>query len=77
MYKVLDKEFNTFDEVIAWAWNEHKIDVALGDTLPLEGKGSTLEYLSYLIDKQHDACQELSLLILGGAITNNTVEENI
>lgn len=25
-YKVLDKEFETFEEVIKWAWDEHKIE---------------------------------------------------
>lgn len=26
MYQVLDRQFEEFDEVIEWAWDEHKID---------------------------------------------------
>lgn len=25
-YTILNRTFNTFDEVVTWAWNEHKID---------------------------------------------------
>ena len=28
MYRVFDKEFKTFDEVIKWAYDVHLIDVA-------------------------------------------------
>jgi hypothetical protein len=28
-YKVGNVEFSTFNEVIAWAWNNHKIDFEL------------------------------------------------
>lgn len=27
MFKVFDNTFSTFEDVIKWAWNEHKIDV--------------------------------------------------
>ena len=26
LYKVGNKEFNTFEEVVTWAWNEYKIE---------------------------------------------------
>lgn len=48
MYKVLNHEFATFEEVIAWAWNEHKID-AHCDPQDEEEKQIACEELSCMV----------------------------
>lgn len=48
-YYVKDKEFATFEEVVKWAWDEHKIDV--GTDMPVT------------IEKKDQACQDLEDMI--------------
>ena len=45
MYQVLSKTFDTFDEVITWAWNEYHI----ADFEPAETE-----------EEKHVACKELA-----------------
>jgi hypothetical protein len=48
MYKVRTKEFDTFDEVISWAWSELKVS--------FEGEGNLSE------EQRRDACEQLALI---------------
>jgi len=48
-FRVVRTEFNTYDDVISWAWNEFKLDVFVNAT--------TLE-------EQHASCDELTNMIL-------------
>ena len=48
-YKVGNTEFNTFEEVASWAWNEHKISFEMDDYL--EG------------DEAQKACDELNTIL--------------
>jgi hypothetical protein len=48
-YKVGNTEFDTFEQVANWAWNEHKIS--------FEG----MEYLEG--DEAHKACDELNQIL--------------
>lgn len=48
-FRVVRTEFNTYNEVIDWAWNEFKLFVYEG-AAPIE--------------RLHEACDELSALIL-------------
>ena len=52
-FRVLSTEFDTFDEVESWAWNEFKLDASLLPTPTLE--------------EQYEACDELSNMILHDA----------
>ena len=49
VFTVLENEFKTFEEVVGWAWNEHKIDFWDADGLPLHEK--------------HEACRELERMV--------------
>lgn len=46
-YQVNDKVFETFDEVVTWAWNEHKIDFNSEEDLTV---GQKLEACQQLTD---------------------------
>ena len=50
MKKVGHKEFASFDEVVAWAWNTHKVDLNVADRMDE--------------DMERQACEELSELLL-------------
>jgi len=58
MFKVNDQTFDTFEQVVEWAWETHKIDFESVEELTEE-------------DKQQ-ACVELSQLVKDGNGEGNT-----
>ncbi len=52
-YKVCDVEFDSFDDVVKWAWNECQIEASDAGGMSMEDK--------------HKACKELERIVRGGA----------
>ena len=51
-YRVKDTEFDTFEEVILWAWNTHKLDFTFEDKMTEE--------------KKQEACKDLETFLTDG-----------
>lgn len=49
MYTVLSKTFATFEEVVSWAWNEHKIDAHFTDVMDEDDKQQACKELEEML----------------------------
>jgi hypothetical protein len=55
-YKVLGKEFDTYEDVVKWAWNTHKIDEGMDEPTTEEEK--------------QDACNDLENMLINDMLTD-------
>ena len=52
MFRVFDQEFEFFNDVINWAWDNYKIDVA-----------PDCDFMLLSTEEMHGACRDLECLI--------------
>jgi hypothetical protein len=75
MYKVADKEFNTFQEVIEYAWNEHKISFEGDEAAMMEDDRQDACGILTECLKAQDPASEESPCMHGCACHDNNDEE--